>query len=86
MLSLKDCVDYCGLSDDAVSAIQYGAGVNALEACVLAQDAEQSARSSRRMLQYLQTYLEHVESQENPQRSHEVHQIIDHFVTNHRLI
>lgn len=86
MLSLKDCADYCDLTDDELTAIQRGAHVNTLDACALAHEAEQSPKNSRRVLKYLQEYLEYVESKESEERSHEVHQIIDHFIVNHRLI
>lgn len=86
MLSLKDCMDYCALHDDELSAIQRGAHVNALEACALAHEAEYNPRDSRQVLRYLQEYLEHVENKESAQRSHEVHQLIDNFISNHRLI
>lgn len=86
MLSLKDCADYCDLTDDELNAIQRGAHVTTLDACALAHDAEQNPQNSRRVLKYLQEYLEYVEGTESDQRSHEVHHVIDHFIKNHHLI
>lgn len=86
MLSLKECSDFCDLSDDEMKAIERGAHVSPVEACALAHEAEDNPKDSRRMLRYLQEYLEYVESHETPQRSHEVHQVIEHFTTNHRLL
>ncbi len=86
MLSLKECSDFCSLGEDEMRAIERGAHVSAVEACALAHEAEDSPKDSRRMLRYLQEYLEYVEGHESAQRSREVHHIIEHFTNNHRMI
>lgn len=86
MLTMKDCVDYCALSDDELTAIQRGAHVNTLDACAIAHDAEYSPRDSRRVMKYLREYIEHLESKENDQCSPETLQMLDHFIVNHPVI
>ena len=86
MLSLKECTDFCDLTDDEVKAIERGAHVCPVEACALAHEAEGKPKDCRKLLKYMHQYLEYVESHEYTRRSREVHQAIQHFTTTHRFI
>ncbi len=86
MLSLKECTDFCGLTDDEVQAIEHGAHVTPVGACALAQSAEEKPKECRQLLKYMHEYLEYVESHEDTRRSHEVHEAIQHFVSTHHFV
>ena len=86
MISLKDCLDYCDLTEDEIQAIANGANITPIEVCALVQECGDTPKDCRQILQYLQDYLEKVESHEGEQRSHEVHKAINHFVANHHFV
>ncbi len=86
MLSLKECTDFCDLTDDEIKAIERGAHVTPVEACALAHEAEEKPRDCRKLMKYMHQYLEYVESHEDTRRAHEVHVAIEHFANTHRFI
>ncbi|MBC8209424.1 MAG: hypothetical protein H8E21_00045 [Gammaproteobacteria bacterium] len=86
MLSYQDCADYCDLSEDEVSGLLNGANLTPIEVCAMVQQYADSPQECRKMIKFLQDYMETVEAQSNEKRSHEIHQAINHFVANHRLI
>ncbi|WP_210394600.1 hypothetical protein [Motiliproteus sediminis] len=86
MLTFKDCADYCDLSDDEIQGLLQGTHVSPIEVCALVQQYADDPRECRKMVGFLQEYLEKVERQADAKRAHEVHQAINHFVANHPMI
>lgn len=86
MLTLQDCCDYCDLSDDEVQGILNGANVTPIEVCAMVQEYADNPAECRKMLKFLQDYLEKVEQRSDAKRSHEVHEAISHFASNHHFI
>ncbi|MEZ5476085.1 MAG: hypothetical protein R3E95_00845 [Thiolinea sp.] len=87
MISLTDCTDLCDVTCDELEAIELGAHVSPIEACALARDAD-NPQPCRKLLKYMQTYLEYVESHDTSggRQSHAVHESINHFVSEHHFI
>ncbi len=86
MLTLKDCADFCDLSDDEILGLLGGAGMSPIDVCATVQQFADTPSECRKMVGFLQSYLEKVESKEDTERAHEVHEAIDHFVSNHAMI
>jgi hypothetical protein len=86
MLSLKECTDFCGLTDDELMAIEHGAHVTPVGACALAQAAEENPKDCRQVLKYMQEYLAYVEDHADTRRAHEVHEAIQHFASTHHFV
>ena len=86
MLTLNDCADFCDLSDDELLGLLEGADTTPIEVCAMVQQFADSPKECRKMVGFLQAYLEKVESKGNAKRAHEVHEAIDHFVSNHHMI
>lgn len=86
MLTFEDCADYCDLNDDEIQAIINGTGLPPIEVCAMVQQYADSPQQCRKILQFLQEYLEKVESQSDAKRAHEVHEAITHFVSNHHFV
>ncbi|WP_428624427.1 hypothetical protein [Sedimenticola sp.] len=86
MLTLKDCADFCDLSDDELLGLLQGADMSPIEVCAMVQQFADTPSECRKMLGFLQTYLEKVESQGDTKRAHEVHEAINHFVSNHPMV
>lgn len=86
MLTFEDCADYCNLSDDEIQAFIDGVGLPPIEVCAMVQQYAESPQECRKMLRFLQEYLEKVESDGDAERSHEVHEAITHFVENHHFV
>ena len=86
MLTLEDCADYCDLTDDEIEAITEGAGIPPIEVCAMVQQYTDSPQECRKILRFLMEYLEKVEAHSDAHRSHEVHEAIQHFVSQHHLI
>lgn len=86
MLTYKDCSDYCDLKDDEVQGILNGANLTPIEVCAMVQQYADNPKECRKMVQFLQEYLEKAECKADENRSHEIHLAIDHFTKNHPLI
>lgn len=86
MLTFQDCADYCDLYEDEIQGIINGANVSAIEVCAMVQEYSDSPQECRKMLKFLTDYLEKAESHSDEKRSHEIHEAINHFVSNHHLI
>ena len=86
MLTFEDCADYCDLSDDEIQAFIDGVRLPPIEVCAMVQQYVDSPQECRKMLRFLQEYLEKVESSGDARRSHEVHEAITHFATNHHFV
>ncbi len=86
MLSFKDLSDYCDLSDDEIAAILNGANESPIEVCAMVQQIGEQPQECRRLLRYLQDYLEKTEQDCDARRAHELHQAIEHFVSNHHYV
>ncbi len=86
MLTYEDCADYCDLSEDEMQALINGLGLPPIEVCAMVQQYADSPQQCRKMLSFLQDYLEKVESSSDAFRAHEVHEAITHFVSNHHFV
>ena len=86
MLTFEDCADFCDLTDDEIQGLSEGAKISPLEVCAMVQKYADNPKECRKMLGFLQDYLERVESQADAKRAHEVHEAINHFVSNHHMI
>ena len=86
MLTFQDCADYCDLTEDEVQAFSEGTGIPPIEVCAMVQEYADTPQQCRKLLQFLQDYLEKVEVDADAERSHQVHEAIHHFVANHHLI
>ena len=86
MLTYQDCADYCDLSDDEIQGILNGVNVPPIEVCAMVQEYSDSPQECRKLLKFLMDYLEKAESKSDAKRSHEIHEAILHFVSNHRLV
>ncbi|MCW8881427.1 MAG: hypothetical protein OQK42_04600 [Sedimenticola sp.] len=86
MLTLKDCADFCDLSDDELLGLLEGADMSPIEVCAMVQQSADTPRECRKMVNFLQSYLEKVESKGDSKRAHEVHEAINHFVSNHHMV
>jgi hypothetical protein len=86
MLTFQDCADYCDLYDDEIQAITTGANISPIEVCALVQQHADSPKECRKMLKFLTDYLEKAEPNSDEKRSHEIHEAINHFVSNHKLV
>ena len=86
MLTFQDCSDYCDLSDDEIQGLLNATNTSPIEVCAMVQQYSDSPKECRKMVQFLQEYLEKVESKSGEKRSHEVHEAINHFVSNHHIV
>ena len=86
MLTLKDCSDYCDLSDDEIEGLLDATDVSPIEVCAMVQQYADNPKECRKLVQFLQEYLEKVESRSDEKRSHEVHEAINRFVSNHHIV
>ena len=86
MIRFKDVSDFCDLSEDEILAIAKGANITPIEVCALVQEVADTPKECRKLLKYLYEYLEKTESLEGEKRSHEVHEAINHFVSNHHFV
>lgn len=86
MLTLKDCADFCDLSEDELTAIQCVTHLPFVEACALVESMGNTPAGCRQLLQLMHQYLEHIEAQSDEQKSHEVHKAINRFVANHHFV
>ncbi|MCW8920281.1 MAG: hypothetical protein OQL10_08730 [Sedimenticola sp.] len=86
MLTLKDCADFCDLSDDELLGLLEGADMSPIEVCAMVQQSADTPSECRKMVNFLQSYLEKVESKGDSKRAHEVHEAINHFVSNHHMV
>ncbi|MDF1528029.1 MAG: hypothetical protein P1R74_02775 [Sedimenticola sp.] len=86
MLTLKDCADFCDLSDDELLGLLEGADMSPIEVCAMVQQSADTPSECRKMVNFLQSYLEKVESKGGSKRAHEVHEAINHFVSNHHMV
>ena len=57
-----------------------------IEVCAMVQQSADTPRECRKMVNFLQSYLEKVESKGDSKRAHEVHEAINHFVSNHHMV
>ena len=85
MLRFLDFSDFCDLSDDEIKAIAKEANVPYIEACAIAHEAEDNPENSRKVLQLMQNYLEHVEKNADGEGSKEIHKAINHFASTHKF-
>lgn len=86
MLTFEDCADYCDLYEDEIQAIVNGTGLSSIEVCAMVHEHADSPQQCRKLLQFLQDYLEKVEMQADEKRAHEVHEAITHFTANHHFV
>lgn len=86
MLTLKDCADFCDLTDDEVAAIERASHVPFIEACAIVESMGGTPEGCRQLLQLMHEHLERVEAKSDEQRSHEVHEAINHFVSTHHFV
>ena len=86
MLTFQDCADYCNLSEDEIQGILKGTNVPAIEVCAMVQEHADSPAECRKMLKFMMDYLERAEVHADAKRSHEIHEAIHHFVSNHRIV
>lgn len=86
MLTFKDCADFCDLTDDEIQGLLEGAKLSPIQVCAMVQQYADNPRECRKMVGFLQSYLEKVEGQADAKRAHEVHEAINHFVSNHHMI
>ncbi len=86
MLTFDDCADICDLTDDEIKGLSEGTKLSPIDVCALVQNYADNPKECRKMVGYLQAYLEEVESHSDAKRAHEVHDAINHFVSNHHMI
>ncbi|MCW8883716.1 MAG: hypothetical protein OQK12_00510 [Motiliproteus sp.] len=86
MLTFEDCADFCDLTKDEIQGLAEGTHLHPVEVCALVQRHADNPRECRKMLGLLQEYLERVECHADAKRSHEVHEAINHFASNHPMI
>lgn len=86
MITFQDCADYCDLSQDEIEGLLEGTKTSPIHVCAMVQEFADSPKECRKMIGFLQAYLEKVEGQSDAKRSHEVHEAISHFVSTHHMI
>lgn len=62
MLSLKDCMDFCDLTESECVAIMNRAHVSSVAACALSQHINTTG-NKQEMLKQLQLYIDYIETQ-----------------------
>ena len=73
-------------NEDEIQGILKGTNVPAIEVCAMVQEHSDSPAECRKMLKFMMDYLERAEVHADAKRSHEIHEAIHHFVSNHRIV
>ncbi len=84
MLTLKDWMDFCDLSESELAAIERYAHTGTVGAFALGEQADHDSHACREVIKYMCDYYDAVQRQGDSSELHNVESSIQHFTQSHQ--
>ena len=86
MLSLEDCKDMSGLTQEEIQSIEDAEHLSPIVACARGHNLIESPKGCRLVMKYLSDSIEHAEEKNDLKHADELHRDIESFAATHHYI
>jgi hypothetical protein len=86
MITLEDCVDMSGLTDEEILSVEEAEHLPPMEACARGHQLAESPKGCRLMMKYLLDSIERAEGSNDLKHAEELHRDYEQFAARHHYI